>query len=253
MTSITTALAGLTALVMVMTAGSLTMLKTGGFETINSMSLFRWIGTTPIKNSWWLIISIACLALITLNTTFCSIQSLIKKAPVTSLLLKISPQIMHAGFLLIIFAHMLSSGDSFHFRTVVSDNQGIALSENSLALISGINLKTDSRGFPVGMQADVTIFENQVKKFTRKISPNHPAFYNGMGIYLKNAAMQPVRRALIEISHDSGAAWAFAGGILFFIGNILLATLKMKSERSRQEELKQKLLEFSKKRDREAG
>jgi hypothetical protein len=228
--SLTTGLVGLSTLLLFMIVGSIAMLGTDGYETINSMTLFRWIRETSLNNSWWLILSLVSLTLITINTVLCSIKSLIAKTPARSFLLKISPQIMHAGFLLILVAHLFSSYDSFHFMSNVYNNQGIQLNEETVARFSDINLSMTDKGFPTGMSAKVIIYNNGDEILNTTISPNHPAFYNKMGFYLKNIRPYPYPTALIEISSDSGALWALAGGILFFIGNILWVVLKWRHE-----------------------
>ncbi len=228
--SLATGLVSLSTLLLFMTVGSIAMLKTGGYETINSMPLFRWIRTTSLGNSWWLILSLLSLTLIAINTIFCSIKSLIAKTPARSFLLKISPQIMHAGFLFILVAHLFSSYNSFHFMTNVYNNQGIQLDNTTVARFSDIHLSMTDKGFPTSMSAKVIIHKNGSEILNRKISPNHPAFYNKMGFYLKNIRPYPYPSALIEISRDSGAPWALVGGILFFIGNILWVVLKWRHE-----------------------
>jgi len=228
--SLTTGLAALFTLLVFMIVGSLAMLKTGGYESINAMPLFQWIGETPFANSWWLIISLVSLGLIALNTVLCSIKSLLAKTPARSFLLKISPQIMHAGFLFILLAHLVSSYDSFHHMTAMSNNQGVYLDETNAVGFSDIKLSVSKTGFPTGMSAKVTMYKNGNALSSQVISPNHPAFFNGLGIYLKNIQPYPTPTALIEFSRDAGSPWALIGGILFFIGNILLVILKWRHE-----------------------
>lgn len=228
--SLTTGLICLFTLVLLMIVGSLSMLKTGGYESINAMPLFVWISKISLVSSWWLILSLLSLILITINTILCTIRSLIAKTPVTSFLLKISPQIIHTGFLFILLAHLVSSFDSFHVVTTVYEQQGIQLDARTIVGINNVRISTSETGFPTAMSAQVTIYEERREILTKKISPNHPLFYNGMGIYLKNVLPYRSPVALIEISRDRGAIWALTGGLLFFAGNILLVTLKWKHE-----------------------
>jgi hypothetical protein len=112
----------------------------------------------------------------------------------------------------------------------VYNNRGIQLNEETVARFSDINLSMSDKGFPTGMSAKVIIYKNGIKILNATISPNHPTFYNKMGFYLKNVRPYPYPTALIEISRDSGALWALAGGILFFVGNILWVILKWRHE-----------------------
>jgi len=230
LTSVTTALWWLALLLAILVAGSTIMLRTGGFESINSAPLFRWMSQTSLTSSWWLYAAIVCLMVLVLNTVFCSVQSLLIKAPARSLMLKISPQVIHAGFLLIMVAHLFSSYDSFHADTVARENQGIRLTDRAVARISGIAVSTSRSGFPLAMKARVTVLEDGKEVLSEIISPNHPAFYRGLGIYLKNARGYPSPLVLIEVSYDRGAVWALAGGIVFFAGNILLVLMKWRGE-----------------------
>jgi len=83
----------------------------GGAEggSINDLPLFRWLRETPFVLSWWLWVAIALLALLALNTVLCSIESVRMKYRRTGFLILIAPQVMHAGFLLIVLAHLFSA------------------------------------------------------------------------------------------------------------------------------------------------
>jgi len=82
---------------------------------------------------------------------------------------------------------------------------------------------------PMGMPAD---FSAEVRcpagggVATTTIRPNHPAFYKGFGIYLKEVAPPPYQAALIEIHREPGAGLALAGGILFTLGNVALLAVR---------------------------
>lgn len=232
--SLTTAIVALTGLTLFMIAGSFTMLRTGGYESLNAMPLFRWLLETSLENSYWLILSLVCLGVLAINTVLCSVESLLRKTSSRELLLKISPQIIHAGFLLIMVAHLFSSVDSFRSMGVVNEQEGIRLSETSYSLFSDIKAMNDPSGRMIEISSRVTVYDGQDLKVSAIISPNNPAFYNGLGIYLKDARAYPERKVLIEISRDSGAKWALAGGILFFMGNVLLVGLKLKYDSLKQ-------------------
>jgi hypothetical protein len=60
------------------------------------------------------------------------------------------------------------------------------------------------------------------------ISPNHPWFFNGFGVYIKQAEEYPIKRALLEIHREPGASMAFAGSLLFTVGNVMLLFIKSK-------------------------
>jgi hypothetical protein len=60
------------------------------------------------------------------------------------------------------------------------------------------------------------------------ISPNHPWFRDGFGVYIKQAEAYPVKRALLEIHREPGASMALAGALLFTLGNIMLVAVRSK-------------------------
>jgi hypothetical protein len=84
---------------------------------------------------------------------------------------------------------------------------------------------------PVGFSAQLAPDINKpAERIT--ISPNHPWFSNGFGVYIKQAEAYPVKRALLEIHHEPGAAMALAGSMLFIVGNVLLVVIRSKRQDS---------------------
>lgn len=229
--SLGTGLLALTALVLAMMIGSVTLLKTGGYESLNSMPLLRWAVERSLKDSYWLLLSIGCVGLLAVNTVLCSIESLMKKAAAAGLLMKISPQVIHVGFLLIMVGHLFSAIDSFRTMAVVAPEEEIRLSEGAFVRFSDIRSTEDARGRVIGMSLTMTVLEGGSEMMRAVLSPNNPAFFGGLGFYLKDARTYPRTVALIEVSRDSGALWALAGGIIFFAGNVLLVVLKLRRER----------------------
>ena len=98
-----------------LTFGVLVLLGVGSFaggeegSTINDMPLFDWLRGAPLSLSWWLWAAILLLAFLGLNTVLCSIESLRVKYLRGSFLVLIAPQVMPAGFLLIVLAHLSSA------------------------------------------------------------------------------------------------------------------------------------------------
>ena len=82
-------------------------------SSINDLPLFLWLREVPLAASWWLWGTIGLLALLAVNTVLCSMESLGKKWERGSSLVRIAPQVMHLGFLLIVVAHLVSARGSF--------------------------------------------------------------------------------------------------------------------------------------------
>ncbi len=225
LTSIRTANILLGLFILLLIAGAILMPERPSFQRINQMPLFSWLKEAPLSDTWWLYGEIAVLFVLALNTVFCSIQSLIKKTQGKSLLLKISPQIIHLGFCFIMVAHLVSSAYSFHLFWVFQETSRAKLPDGTVLELERINYSAE-RGYLTSMQAIFKLKGKDEKRLT--IAPNRPALVSGVGVYLKQIALNPVPRALIEISYEPGALWALTGGVLFCLGTVLLIGLRLK-------------------------
>lgn len=208
-------------------AGAFIMPAKKEFQTINSVPLFQWMVEQPLSVTWWLWGSIGLLILLTLNTLFCSIESLIKKRKATQWLFLISPQIIHIGFLFILLAHLLSSLASF--KTYVAADEGALLKMPNGALIAvkNINISIDRMGYITDWAVDVEYHKDSIL-MSGKIIANKPFLKDGFGVNVKDLQAYPFKAVLLEISRELGAVWALIGGILFMVGTIVLIYLRMK-------------------------
>jgi hypothetical protein len=198
----------------------------GGAESssINDMALFAWLREAPLAWSWWLWLAIALLALLAVNTVLCSIESLRSKWQRTRFLALIAPQVMHAGFLFIVLAHLFSAYGSQKGVLQVAEGQVIGFPDGSGVAIANISGEVGPMGILTHYQAEA-IDSNGSGRAVGRISPNNPLFHKGFGVYLKDVQLSPQRIALIEIHREPGAGLALAGALLFTIGNfVLLAT-----------------------------
>ncbi len=212
-------------LIVLLTAGAFVMPTSPSFQNINQTRLFTWLQKAPLSASWWLYGAIVVLFLLVLNTVFCSIESLIKKRQGKNLLLIISPQIIHLGFCFIMVAHLVSSVSSFHMFWVYTEGASSRLPDGTVLQLKKIDYRSE-RGYITSMQAIFNIRGNKEKSIS--IGPNRPALISGVGVYLKQISLNPVPRALVEISYEPGALWALIGGILFSIGTVLLIGLRLR-------------------------
>jgi len=216
----------LTLVCSVMAAGSFRL--SGEYAAaINSMPLFTWLQEAPLSISWWLWVVLVLLALLALNTVLCSSETLWSRWGRGGWPALFAPQVMHAGFLLIVLAHLLSAvGSSFNAVTV-GEMTLAALPDGSRFGVASISVATSPQGMPLGFSSEL------VPDVTRPaervvISPNHPWFHQGFGVYIKQAEAYPYKRALLEIHHEPGAAMALAGALLFTVGNIMLVMIRSK-------------------------
>ena len=213
-------------------AGAVVLLAIGSFSgggaessSINDMPLLRWLMETPPGTSWWLWLTVALLALLALNTVICSIESFRSKYGRAGFLTLIAPQVMHAGFLFIVLAHLFSAYGGFKQVMPLYEGSSVGFPDGTRVEITHIAAQAG----PMGMMSDYSAevrFGTDTGRGTQTISPNHPFFYRGFGIYLKEVEISPRPAALIEIHREPGAGLALAGAILFTIGNVALLAVR---------------------------
>ena len=216
---------GLLALVcLCMAAGSFTL--SGEYAAaINSMPLLAWLRRAPLPISWWLWITLVLLALLALNTVLCSSETLWSRWGRGSLASLLAPQLMHAGFLLIVLAHLLSATGSSLHAVEVGEMTVAGLPDGSRFGVASISVITSPQGMPIGYSSElVPDLSRPAERVV--ISPNNPWFSNGFGVYIKQAEAYPLKRALLEIHHEPGAAMALAGALSFMVGNVLLVLIR---------------------------
>ena len=199
----------------------------GGAESssINDMPLFYWLKETPIVFSWWLWLTIGLLGVLALNTVLCSIESLRSKYGRARFLAMIAPQVMHAGFLFIVLAHLFSAYGGLKGVMQVNEGGAIGFPDGTQIELGNITAETGPMGMMTGYSADVR-HGTSGGTVGQTISPNHPFFYKGFGVYLKDVQVVPYRIALVEIHREPGAGMAFAGALLFTIGNVVLLAVR---------------------------
>jgi hypothetical protein len=220
---------GLLALVcIVMAAGSFSL--SGEYAAaINSMPLFAWLRETPASVAWWLWITLVLLGLLALNTVLCSGETLWSRWGRGGWSALLAPQLMHAGFLLIVCAHLLSALGSSLNSVVVTEMSLAALPNGSKFGVAAISVTSTPQGMPIGFSSELVPDINKPAQRV-VISPNHPWFSNGFGVYIKQAEAYPLKRALFEIHREPGASMALAGSLLFTVGNVLLLVIRSKRE-----------------------
>jgi cytochrome c biogenesis protein ResB len=228
--SLRTAIWLLFSLVILLLFGSIMMPLKEEFQTMSMVPLFQWMTANPLWITWWLWAAVGVLSLLTANTLLCSIESVLKKKGAKHWLLVLSPQIIHAGFLFILLAHLLSSYGSFKGMTFVSQGSILQLPNGLTVLFKDVNANVDQAGYIEDWSADVRYFRGGAEIARDVIRPNEPSFEGGLGIYIKTVRMEPFPTAMIEVSREPGAPWALAGGIMFIVGMATLLTLKIRIE-----------------------
>ncbi|MBI5641539.1 MAG: cytochrome c biogenesis protein ResB [Nitrospirae bacterium] len=210
--------------------GSFIMPLNEEFQALHTVALLPWLMGNSLSITWWLWLSIGILVFLTVNTLFCSIESVLRKRGSRHWLLVISPQVIHTGFLFILLAHLLSSYGSFRGTAFVAEGTTLNLPNGQSVLFEKINAQIDSSGYVRDWSSDITYFSGEKIISKDTIMPNSPSFKSGFGIYIKTVQFEPFSSALIEVSREPGAPWALAGGVLFIIGMTTLLIMKIRRE-----------------------
>ncbi|HDK81506.1 MAG TPA: hypothetical protein ENH31_02925, partial [Nitrospirae bacterium] len=211
--SLNTAICLLVLLIVVFLAGALIMPVRSEFQSIHSTTFFEWLVKQPAGATWWLWCAIGILCVLTVNTLFCSIESIIKKRKVTQWLLLISPQIIHIGFLFILLAHLLSSIGSSMDYIGVRDGTSLKISEENTLRVKKIKIHT-KEGYIADWQVDIEYLSDGKIIQQGRIRPNSPFLSNGLNVNVKDLRAHPYNAVLLQISREPGAFWALTGGIL---------------------------------------
>lgn len=194
---------------------------------INGMPLLTWLRSVPFTFSWWLWLTLALLTLLALNTVLCSSETLWSRSGRSGWSALLAPQLIHAGFLLIVLAHLVSATGSSLQALEVGEMMLASLPDGSTFGVAAISVTTSPRGMPLAFSSELAPDINKPAERV-VISPNHPWFFHGYGVYIKQAEAFPVKRALLEIHHEPGAGMALAGSLLFTTGNVLLVVIRSK-------------------------
>jgi len=229
---------GLLALVCVVMAAGSFLLRGDYAAAINAVPLLVWLREVPVGASWWLWLTVMLLALLVLNTILCSSETLWSRWGRAGWMSLFAPQLIHAGFLLIVLAHLLSAYGGSMQQVVVAEGMVAQLPDGRQFGVAGIGVSMSPMGMPTGYSSElVTDLGNPAERFT--ISPNHPWFSGGYGVYIKQAEGYPYKRALLEIHREPGAGMALAGALIFTVGNILLVWLRSRAKESSLAEVEQ--------------
>jgi len=197
------------------------------FLNLHSEPLFQWLLENPLSITWWIWGAVLVVSLLAANTLLCSIESLIKRRSTRQLLLLIAPQIIHAGFLFLLLAHLLSSHWSFKGTTFVFQGTILQLPNGLDVIFDEIHIDLDRWGFVSGWSANIRYFREGRYVTGDVIQPNDPSFQDGLGMYIKTVQMMPFPAALVEVSREPGAVWALVGGVCFPGGIIILLIMKI--------------------------
>jgi cytochrome c biogenesis protein ResB len=198
---------------------------------MNDRLLFEWVEQVALDHPWvtgWFFLALTALVLLTINTLACSIQAVRGKWSREDFLLRISPQLVHGAFLVILLAHLLGAGWGYRLSGMLPEGASVRLPGDRVLFLREIRAESDPRGYVRDWSARIILYESGRPVADGLLGPNAPLFYGGMGVYLKSFELQPSPAAFLLVTRDPGAVWALAGSVLFVIGTVIILFLKWK-------------------------
>lgn len=229
--SLRTALWCLGFLLVVFFAGAIIMPGRQEFQALHSIPMFEWLHKQPLRITWWLWCIIGILAVLAVNTLFCSIESIIRKRKVTQWLLLISPQIIHAGFLFMLVAHLMSAAGASQRVAAAEEGTQVEISGNNTSIkITDIVIRLDYYGYITDWEIGMEYLSDGNVLLEDRIRPNSPSVQMGFNINVKDLRVHPREAVLLQINREPGALCALIGGILFMAGIVTLILLKIRME-----------------------
>lgn len=197
--------------------GVMLTLAVGSFSSssmgsgMNDMPLLFWLQRAPLSFSWWLWLCVVFLAVLCLNAFLCTVEALRKKGR------SIAPHLMHAGFLLVVLAHLFSAYGGFKQQLQMTEGGSIGFPDGERVIVERISGQVSPMGMMSAFRAEL-----RLNGKLQGVQPNQPLFHKGYGIYLKDVALEPRPIALFEVHREPGAMAALVGALLFTAGNLML-------------------------------
>jgi hypothetical protein len=191
------------------------------FSGIDDTPLFRWLYSNGvIKLIWWIYAMILTLFFLAISTIFCTVETLLNRVSMRNLIIKLSPQIMHIGVLLIMLGHLLTASIGFKADILVKKAEIKEIMPGIGVYLENVSQITDESGYTVDW--DVVLWWVENGKKTRKdvLKPLRPLYYGSLGVFSKSVSLEPEPSALIRVIRDPGAVWALTGGILLCLGGV---------------------------------
>lgn len=228
--SLRTAIVFFTAFMAIAVAGSSSLVKNlAFFSGIDDTPLFQWLmESDAFRAAWWIYAMIFVISLLAVNTVFCTADALLKKAGLKKLLLKLSPEIIHIGVLLIMLGHLLTASMGFKADMVINKGESRAVAGSAAIIVNDVRLKTDAEGYAQDWEADLQWSDAGGQSVPQILRPVHPLYFGQFGVYIKAVTLEPEPSVQVRVCRDLGAPWALAGGIVLSLGCVTLLMLRLR-------------------------
>jgi hypothetical protein len=227
----TTAVALFAATMAVSIAGSLTLPRNLAlFSGIDDTPLFAWLGETArLDVTWWIYLMVAMMGLLALSTALCTAEALLRLRGAHSLALRLSPQFMHLGVLLVLLGHFLTAAIGAREDVLMGKDAPVDLGGGVTATVTDVRQEEDEYGYARNWEADVTIEAGGISLGTATLRPARPASIGPFSLFIRSVETGESPSALVRVVRDPGATWALAGGVVVTLSCIWYAYGRMRS------------------------
>ncbi len=188
------------------------------FSEINDLPLMKWLSrnTEHHSTTFWIYGLVLLMAGLFVNMAVCTVDSLAHRFSLKGIVQKISPHIMHAGVLLVLFGHLMSAVFGSRMDVPLLPGEGISVSGTAIHLERVEFVKRpgeDQARWRVHLRAD------DGEKVTSLIAePASPAFQRKVAIFAKSA--EENGRVLLGLVNDPGVRWQIWGAVAFILGSL---------------------------------
>jgi hypothetical protein len=193
------------------------------FSGIDDTPLFRWLSEAGDKGlTWWIYALIVSIAGLAVSTVACTVDALIKSTGRT-LLFRLSPQIMHAGVLFVMLAHLLTAGWGLREDVDIEKGERASMGRGVEVVLKDVGSGLDEEGYYTSWEAELEFYIDGKAIGADTLRPVEPVYAGGLGLFFKTFKEGGKGRppaVVIRVVDDPGALWALLGGFLVTLGGV---------------------------------
>ena len=199
------------------------------FSGIDSTPLFKWLSRSDhIEITWWIYAMILVLALLGINTLACTVDALIKRVRLKNLMLKLSPQLIHIGVMMIMIGHLLTASLGLKMDLFLEKGKAIRVAANRVVGLDAVEVVTNEDGYVVDWTSHIWL-KTDKKRYDLILKPSRPVYRAGLGFFVQAATGdEEETSSLVRVTADPGAPWAFIGGAIVVVGGIMFLFARLR-------------------------
>ena len=193
------------------------------FSGIDDAPLFEWLADSgDFLRLWWIYFLIISLGLLALSTVACTVDTLLKRS-LSGFLFKFSPQVMHIGVLLVMLGHLFTGALGQRADLLIPEGEVVRVSDELSIQVNEVRADINEAGTSTRWFAELELIHGDNPPMVKALTPVHPVYVGGYGLFFSTFNQgdkgEP-SEAVIRVTRDPGALWAFMGGILVTLGGI---------------------------------